>query len=298
MHVIVHGGAGGTPTEPDARRAVLDEAASTGRSAESPLGAVENAVRILESSPRFNAGVGSAVQSDGVARTDAGIMTSDLRAGAACSMPGVAHAVSVARVVLERTPHVLVSGEGALALADAYGIDTAVDLSTDRSRERWDARGPGSVDTRAQLEWVREQFGTAGSARNDRQPNASDHDTVGAVATDGSTVAAATSTGGRWFALTGRVGDVPQIGSGFYCTDAGGASATGAGEDIARVTLSREAVRHLERGEPAQVAAERSIETFVDRTGSRAGVIVMNRDGDVGQAYNTDAMQTSVATER
>ena len=296
MHVIVHGGAGGTPTEPDARRAVLDEAASTGQSAESSLDAVENAVRVLESSPRFNAGVGSAVQSDGVPRTDAGFMTSDLRAGAACSMPGVAHAVSVARVVLERTPHVLVSGEGAIALAEAYGIDTAVDLSTDRTRERWETRGPGSVDTRAQLEWVCEQFGTAGSATVDRQRHASDHDTVGAVATDGSTVAAATSTGGRWFALAGRVGDVPQIGSGFYCTDGGGASATGAGEDIARVTLSREAVRHLDGGASPQVAADRAIEIFADRTGSRAGVIVMNRDGDVGQAFNTDAMQTSVAT--
>jgi len=72
MRIIVHGGAGGTPDEPDARQAVLDEAAETGAAAATPLDAVESAVRTLESSPRFNAGTGGAVQSDGIVRTDAG----------------------------------------------------------------------------------------------------------------------------------------------------------------------------------------------------------------------------------
>ncbi len=83
MNVIVHGGAGDEPDEPTPRQGVLDEAAQVGGEQETVVDAVEAAVHVLESSPRFNAGVGGAVQSDGEVRTDAGIMTSDRDAGAA-----------------------------------------------------------------------------------------------------------------------------------------------------------------------------------------------------------------------
>lgn len=285
MRVIVHGGAGGNPDDPPARQTVVDEAAAAGASESTVTDAVCAAVNVLEASPRFNAGVGSTVQSDGVIRTDAGLMTDDREVGAACSMPGVEHAVDVARVVKEETPHVLVSGVHAVDLADAFGVDTDVDLWTEARREAWEELEgvPPLNDKRAQLDWLREQFGG--------------HDTVGAVARDGDRIAAATSTGGRWLALAGRVGDVPQVGSGFYCTRAGGASATGAGEDIARVTLARRAVDHLEHGRDAQAAADLAIEEFEDLTGSDAGVIVMRNDGDSGSAYNTEAMQTAVVGE-
>jgi beta-aspartyl-peptidase (threonine type) len=92
------------------------------------------------------------------------------------------------------------------------------------------------------------------------------------------------------------VGDVPQVGSGFYCAPAGGASATGAGEDIARVLLSRRAVGHLEAGLDAQAAANRALEEFAELTGSDAGVIVLD-DEDVGSAFNTESMQTAVARD-
>jgi isoaspartyl peptidase/L-asparaginase-like protein (Ntn-hydrolase superfamily) len=134
---------------------------------------------------------------------------------------------------------------------------------------------------------VHDRFGGA-------EDDPTDHDTVGAVARDGDRFAAATSTAGRWFALAGRVGDVPQVGSGFYCTPAGGASATGAGEDIARVTLARRAVDRLDDGATPQDAAEGAIREFAAETGSRAGLIVLD-DADVGSAYNSDAMQTAVA---
>ncbi|WP_255197244.1 isoaspartyl peptidase/L-asparaginase [Halorarius litoreus] len=285
MRVIVHGGAGGAPDDPATRQAVVDEAASTGASESTVTEAVCAAVRVLESSATFNAGVGSTVQSDGVIRTDAGLMTDDREVGAVCSMPGVEHAVDAARVVKAETPHVLVSGVHAVDLADEFGVETDVDLWTDARREAWEELEavPPLNEKREQLDWLREQFGG--------------HDTVGAVARDGDRVAAATSTGGRWLALAGRVGDVPQIGSGFYCTRAGGASATGAGEDIARVTLARRAVDHLEHGRDAQAAADLAIEEFEDLTGSDAGVIVMRNDGDAGLAYNTEAMQTAVAGE-
>jgi beta-aspartyl-peptidase (threonine type) len=309
MQVIVHGGAGSEPDDPEPRQAVLDDAAARGASASTPLDAVEDAIGVLESSPRFNAGVGGAVQSDGVVRTDAGVMTSDRTTGAACSMPGVEHAIGAARVVLEETPHVLVSGEHAVSLAADAGVETGVDLSTERTREKYADADPPSGGPRAHLDWLADRFGNLERATTDPESDGgdgvddagtgdpTDHDTVGAVACDGERLAAATSTGGRWFALAGRVGDVPQVGSGFYCAPAGGASATGAGEDIARVTLSRRAVGHLEAGRDPDEAAALAIEEFGELTGSNAGVIVLDADGRPGHARNTEAMQTAIAIE-
>jgi isoaspartyl peptidase/L-asparaginase-like protein (Ntn-hydrolase superfamily) len=144
---------------------------------------------------------------DGVVRTDAGLMTGDGKTGAACAMPGVEHAVDVARLVERETPHVLLAGDRAVALAEAFEVATDCDLWTPATRTRWaDADPPAAGDPRDQVAWVREHFGNGGGG----------HDTVGAVASDGTELAAATSTGGRWFALAGRVGDVPQVGGGFY----------------------------------------------------------------------------------
>jgi beta-aspartyl-peptidase (threonine type) len=291
VQIIVHGGAGSAPDEPDARQAVLDRAADDGAVAATPLDAVETAVGVLEASPRFNAGTGGAVQSDGVIRTDAGVMTSDREAGAACSMPGVERALNVARVVAEETPHVLVSGDHAVALAEEFGVETDVDLWTDRTRKRWEAETPPQESPGEQLPWIHEHYGDTEVGRRDP----SDHDTVGAVATDGDRIVAATSTGGRWYALAGRVGDVPQIGAGFFATDAGGASATGNGEAIATTSVSRRAVQRLDAGDDPQSAADAAIEAFADRTHSSAGVIVADGEGRVGSAYNSEAMQTSAA---
>ncbi|UPW01252.1 isoaspartyl peptidase/L-asparaginase [Halorussus gelatinilyticus] len=300
MKVIVHGGAGSAPDEPEPRQEVLDEAAQTGAAESSVVDAVEAAVHVLESAPRFNAGVGGAVQSDGAIRTDAGLMTGDREAGAACSMPGVEHAVSAARVVMEETPHVLVSGDRAVELAADFGVETGADLWSEDTRERWadlDSKPTGTP--REHLDWLTEKFGgSPESASEESDENPKDHDTVGAVAYDSETdeFAAATSTGGRWLALAGRVGDVPQIGSGFFAAPAGAASATGAGEDIAKATLTRRAVRHLESGYEAQAAADRAIEEFAELTGSSAGVILLDGDGNAGSAFNSEAMQTAVSS--
>ncbi|ELZ91098.1 isoaspartyl peptidase/L-asparaginase [Haloferax sulfurifontis] len=316
MRIILHGGAGGIPGEPAPRQAVMDDAADAGASESDPLSAVETAVRVLESDRRFNAGVGGAVQSDGVVRTDAGVMLSDRQVGAAAGMEGVEHAVSVARAVLEETPHVLLTGDPAVEFAADAGVETGVDLFTDETRERWaNADAPDGSPTE-HLAWLADRFGestsdptaeagdgylpadeetSAGSGRSAHDVRLPGHDTVGAVATDGETFASATSTGGRWFALAGRVGDVPQVGSGFYASPAGGASTTGAGEDIARVTLARRAVGHLERGCDAQTAADLAIEEFGELTGSSAGIILLDDEG-FGSAFNSDGMQTSTAS--
>ncbi|PSP77629.1 asparaginase [Halobacteriales archaeon QS_4_69_225] len=311
MRVIAHGGAGTPPEEPADRQTALEEATAAGAAAATPTDAVVVTLRALESDPQFNAGVGGAVQSDGHVRTDAGLMTDDRAVGAVAGMPGVEHAVDVARVVKERTPHVLVTGVHAVDLAAAAGVEAGVDLRTDETDRRWADVDAPDGDPLAHADWVRERFGDRLAAAPDTEADSEaetgandddhdhnhDHDTVGAVATDGDRVATATSTGGRWLALAGRVGDVPQVGAGFYCTPAGGASATGAGEDIARTTLSRRAVDRLADGADAQTAAEAAIEEFGGLVEGSAGVILMTPDGDAGAAYNSEAMQTAVAGE-
>jgi len=294
VQVIVHGGAGGPADDPQTRQSVLDEAARAGAASDTVTAAVVAAIRDLETDHRFNAGTGAAVQSDGVIRTDAGVMTDDRKAGAVSAMPGVEHAVDVARIVKEKTPHVLISGVHAVDLAEAFDIPTGVDLWTPASTAKWaDTDAPDSHDIHSHLEFVQETFGRD-EIGGDGQWQ---HDTVGAVARAGDKVAAATSTGGRWCALAGRVGDVPQIGAGFYSARVGGASATGAGEDIARTTLARRAVYHLENSRTAQEAADLAITEFADLTQSGAGVIVMGNDGAHGSAYNTDSMQVAFAND-
>lgn len=282
MEVLVHGGAGQTPADPERVDSALTAAATVGRERASPRAAVVAAVRHLEQVPLFNAGVGAAVQSDGVIRTDAGVMTSERACGAACAMPGVRHAVAVADAVATETPHVLVAGDRAVALADAVGVSTDADLWTPATRERWEAADPPPLDPLdAHLAWVRERFGGT--------------DTVGAVASDGTTLAAATSTGGRWFALAGRVGDVPQVGAGFHATGAAAASATGDGEAIATEGLARRVVETVADGESPQRATDSVVRSFDATTDASAGLIVIDADGRVGQATNATAMPTATA---
>jgi beta-aspartyl-peptidase (threonine type) len=302
MQLLAHGGAGSPPDEPAECQAVLDEAVARGAEESDPIDAVCAALRVLEVDPSFNAGVGSAVQSDGMIRTDAGIMTADGEVGAAGAMPEVCHAVSVARAVMTETPHVMLAGERAVAFAHAVDVETGLDLWADRTRERWGDAEPPTGDPDAHLQWVREHFasdeGADGSV--DQQPpraDPHDHDTVGAVAREGEEIAAATSTGGRWFALAGRVGDVPQVGAGFFAAEAGAASATGAGEDIAREGLARRAVDLLERGADAEAAARLAIDEFGDSADGNAGIVVVDADGEMGEAYNSPAMQTARSDE-
>ncbi|WP_123535635.1 isoaspartyl peptidase/L-asparaginase [Halosimplex salinum] len=303
MQVIAHGGAGSPPDEPADRQAVLDEAVASGAEQADPVSAVCAAVRVLEVDPSFNAGVGSAVQSDGLPRTDAGLMTADGEVGAAGAMPGVCHAVDVAHAVMTETPHVMLAGERAVAFADAVGVEAGLDLWTDRTREQWGDDEPPTGDPDEHLQWVRDHFASdedvdgSGAAAERAAPDPHDHDTVGAVARDGDAIAAATSTGGRWRALAGRVGDVPQVGAGFYASEAGGASATGAGEEIAREGVARRAVGLLERGADAEAAARIAIEEFGAAAEGNAGIVVVDADGTAGEAYNSPAMQTARSSD-
>lgn len=280
MRVLVHGGAGSTPDEPEPRQETLDQAAGRGADTATPTDAVLTAINELEAGPRFNAGVGSAVQSDGRIRTDAGLMTSDGTTGAAASMLDVEHAIDVARAVAEETPHIMVAGDQAVDIAEAFDVDIDCDLWTTRTRERWADLVPvESDDIQEHLEWIREEFGGS--------------DTVGAVATDGEQVVTGTSTGGRWCAVAGRVGDVPQVGAGFYATETAAVSTTGAGETIAKFGLARRVGEAIETGESPGEATDRLIGEFDETTDAQAGVIAVDIEGRTGEAFNSSGMQTA-----
>ena len=285
MQVIAHGGAGGTPDTPGPRQAAVEAAARAGSRESDPATAVVTAITVMEHDPQFNAGIGGVVQSDGVVRTDAGIMAEDRSIGAACGMPNVANAIAVAEAVRTNTPHVLLAGKPAVRFARAHDINAVNRCRTTDRHQAWLETGLADASYPEELEAVRSSFGGSGM------------DTVGAVATDGDRLAAGTSTAGRGLALQGRVGDVPLVGCGFFATPIGGVSTTGAGEAIIQTMLARAAVAELEAGNHPTIAATRAIDIFEAETAERAGIIVATPDGGVGSAYNSSVMQTAVARD-
>ncbi len=270
--ILVHGGAAKVPQEilaareEGCRRAALMgwEILKKGGSA---LDAVEAAVRVMEEDPAFNAGRGSALTMEGQIEMDAAIMDgATLKAGAVGAVKNILHPVSLARLVMEKTPHILIVGEGALRLARLYKIEEVPleSLVTERQKFQWK---------------------TAGSFPYEG-------DTVGAVAIDvRGNVAAATSTGGLIGKMPGRLGDTPLIGCGTYADNrTGAASATGIGEAIIKVVLAKTACDLLGQGLHPREAARKAIQILEERTGGRGGIILVNKEGLLGWAFNTECM--------
>jgi beta-aspartyl-peptidase (threonine type) len=232
----------------------------------SALDAVEAAARALEEDPRFNAGRGACLTRAGTIEVDAAVMVGDgLRAGAVACVPNLLHPVALARRVLEAGEHVLLVGPGATAFAEEVGLHPSdpSDLLTPRALARY----------------------------HEAQSVSDAADTIGAVALDARGVlAAATSTGGVAGKRPGRVGDSPLVGAGLYADLSAAASATGVGEPILRGLLCVRAVDRVRGGQRAQDAAEAALEDLRARTGGRAGVILLDRDGRVGVAHTTGAM--------
>lgn len=275
--LIVHGGAGPARADedPESARAGCLGAVRAGhavlRQGGSALDAVEAAVSVLEDDPQFNAGTGACLTLEGEVELDASVMEgTELRAGAVTLVRGVRNPVRLARRVMERTAHVFLAAEGAMRLAREEGLElrSPAELITPRALERW----------------------RTAKAKNEG-PQVTSGGTVGAVALDThGHVAAATSTGGMNLKLPGRVGDSPLIGAGTYADDGGGAaSATGHGEAIIRVVMTRVVVDRLRAGAGAQQAADEGIREL-ERVRGEGGVITVDRSGKVGFSFNTQRM--------
>jgi beta-aspartyl-peptidase (threonine type) len=273
--LIVHGGAGDWSSEDgdgDALVAALGAAARAGfeilRAGGSALDAAVAAVVALEDDPRFNAGAGSALTVDGEVECDASVMCGDGRAGAVGALRGVKNPIRLARLVMEKTPHVLLVGEGAAAFAVECGLAPLAPgaLVTERMREKWRAAAAPAAAARS-------------------------GGTVGCVARDtAGQVAAATSTGGMMLKRRGRVGDSAVIGAGTYADDGAGAvSCTGLGEAFIKAVAAKQVIEALRAGRSPTEAA-RELLPAVRRHGGAGGLICVDAAGRVGFAFDTPRM--------
>jgi L-asparaginase / beta-aspartyl-peptidase len=243
----------------------------------SALDAVTAAVVALEDDPLFNAGRGAVFTAAGTQEMDAAIMEGrEHRAGAVAGIFGPKNPILAARAVMEHSPHVLLTGEGALALCRAQELGFA-DRGYFYTASRWRA---------LQQTLGRQEGGTADDDEARR------HGTVGAVARDcRGDLAAATSTGGMTGKLPGRVGDTPIIGAGTYADNATCAvSATGHGEYFIRYGVAHEVAARIAHGGETLAEAARAVIDDVGRIGGSGGLVAVGRDGSLALPFNCSGM--------
>lgn len=280
--VVVHGGAWAIPDElakasVDGVKAAACEGFSVLKGGGSALDAVEAAVRALEDNSVFNAGHGAALNADGEVELDAIIMDGKtLATGAVSSVKNIAHPVSLARAVMEKTSHCMLTSRGANQFAESLGVKTVPTetMVTAYERKEWEKH-------KNYVTGVMEDFNTQWA-----------HDTVGAVAVDcAGNVACATSTGGIRNKMVGRVGDSPIIGSGGYADNMSGAvSCTGHGESILKVTLARLILSHMENGKSVADSSQLSLQYMGDRVQGAGGAVVVSPSGQWAATFTTERM--------
>lgn len=295
--IAIHGGAGTirrgdlTPELEAEYRAALEQALRAGyavlEAGGSSLDAVVAAIVVMEDSPLFNAGKGAVFTNAGTNELDAAIMDgSNLAAGAVAGVKRVKNPIKLARAVMEKSPHVLLIGEGAEAFAAEQGIEM-VDPSYFFTERRWE-----------QLQRAKAQEGgtnaaATGPRRAELGPDDLELGTVGAVALDrAGNLAAGTSTGGMTNKRWGRVGDVPIIGAGTYAdNETCAVSATGHGEYFIRNVVAHDIcsiVRYT--GAPLAEAAERVVMQKLVERGGEGGVIAIDRAGNIVMTFNSEGM--------
>jgi beta-aspartyl-peptidase (threonine type) len=283
--LVLHGGAWDIPASlVAAHRKGLRNAIATGwqvlLQGGSALDAVEKAIVIMEDDETFDAGRGSFLNAAGEVELDASVMYGKtFRAGAVAAVQNIRNPISLARIILERSEHVLLIGMGASRFAREQGMKLcrSDDLIIAREVERWRSlQREAQTSTKAAFRKKRRPAGTVGGVAVDRDGN----------------VAAGTSTGGTPNKYPGRVGDTPLIGCGTYAdNNIGGASTSGWGEAMMEVVMAKTVVDLMDRNgrDPAK-AVQEGLKILVRKTDGFGGVIALNKDGDVGIAYNTPRM--------
>jgi beta-aspartyl-peptidase (threonine type) len=263
--IIVHGGAGRVASEElPARLDGCKEAVLVGwnllEAGATAVDAVEAAVAALEDNPLFNAGIGSTLNSAGEVEMDACVMEGDTgRVGAVGAVRVIKNPVKLARRIMEDGRHVFLVVEGAHAFAREIGMPQIAPetLIVEAEKKRWQEK----------------------------------HGTVGAVAVDqAGRIAAATSTGGIFNKLPGRIGDSPLPGCGTYANASGAASCTGHGEAIIRVLMGKAAVDRIEEGLDPKSAAANAVLLLSETGRSAGGIILVDGRGRIGYARNTERM--------
>ncbi len=290
VSIIVHGGAWNIPDEmvESHQRGVSDAVAAGWNilaAGGSSVDAVEQAIRSMENDPTFDAGRGSFVNADGDIEMDASIMNgTTFRCGAVAGIQNILNPISVARLIMDKSEHVLLSGKGALRFAEMNGMFPCPteSLLVEREVERW-------KKLRNNPEF---------SGKDSFRP-VFPSDTVGAVAVDANgVITAGTSTGGTPNKYPGRIGDSPLIGCGNYA-DSGvaGVSCTGWGEAIITVVLAKTIIDKMEMtGCDGSAAAEYGIELLSKKADGYGGVIMLDSNGRPFSAFNTPRMARGYRT--
>jgi len=287
--IVVHGGAGAwNPERSQPGLEGVKKAAKTGfeilKHGGSAVDSVMEAVAVMEDGGAFNAGYGSSLNIDKRVEMEASIMDGKtLQAGAVGLIEDVRNPVRLARIVMEKTDHVFVAGEGAEKLAEMFDLERREPTSELRL-EYYEKQKKALLDGKFRLPKLANLI--------KRYPELFTLETVGAVALDKEgNVAAATSTGGFPLKLPGRIGDSPLIGCGTYADNqAGACSATGVGEIAIRLVLGKAVCDFMEDGKTAQEAVELAVGLVNRRipdTYNSMGLIAVDVDGRVGAAHNS-----------
>ncbi len=245
------------------------------------LDAIQAAITVLEDDPVFDAGYGSHLNLDGYVECDAIIMDAlTLRAGSVAGLRRIKNPIQAARAVLENSPHMMLISQG----AEQFAFDQGIPLC--------DPEEVISLAEREAWQRCRKDSHAADNHRGHQQG------TVGAVAFDEQgRLFAATSTGGTCCKLPGRVGDSPLIGCGCYAdSETGAVSSTGYGEAIMKVVLAKTVCDFLRPGGSSPTrAAQAAVELLKRRGKGTGGVILLDRNGSPGYAYNTSRMAFGLA---
>src|ERR1035437_8709267 len=244
------------------------------------LDAVEAGVKIPEADPDdHSVGYGGLPDRDGKVTLDACIMDENANIGSVMALENIMHAISVARLVMEKTPHVQLAGDGALQFALANGF-TKMNLLTPDSERIW-------------KEWMK----TSGYVPNTSMKKVDytwpiavlNHDTIGMIAMDANNnISGACTTSGLAFKMHGRVGDSPIIGAGLYVdNEVGAATSTGVGEEVIRIVGSHLVVELMRQGLDPEAACKAAVERIIARNPEaskevQVGFLALNKKGEYG----------------
>lgn len=251
------------------------------------LDAVEAGVKVPEADPSdISVGYGGLPDRDGKVTLDACIMDEMGNIGSVMALEKIMHAVSVARLVMEKTPHVQIAGEGALQLALANGFKE-MNLLTPNSERTWkdwlkeSKYNPMTIPDMLKSSSMKEEYMWPAVALN--------HDTIGMIAMDNNNnLSGACTTSGMAYKMHGRVGDSPIIGAGLYVdNEVGAATSTGVGEEVVRICGSHTVVELMRQGHSPEIACKKAVERMIKLRGQKAkelqvGFIAINKRGEHG----------------
>lgn len=299
--IVIHGGAGSSPKQfskeaNEKRSASMRKALEIGtevlKSGGTSLDAVEKVVLFLENDPQFNAGVGAVYNAAGSHELDASIMDGQSKAcGAVAGVSTVKNPISLARMVMTETRHVLLAGQGAEEFAKKMKVELVEPshFDTPRSRAKWEKR-------QRALEEAQQDADNADQANLLDEDTGSYQGTVGCVALDShGNLAAATSTGGMTAKQFGRVGDSPIIGAGTYAdNESCGVSCTGVGEEYIRNAVAYDVSARMKyKGESVDEAVQAILSETLEQ--GDGGIIAISHDGQISMRFNTAGMARAAA---